>query len=687
MSQLGRSAQACIICHKKKVKCDLASGKQPCTNCEIGDLRCRPHQRKRKHYSISPSPPPPPTDPQARGFSQSILETQDQGQIQPETQNDTWEARTPLVSRQTYTRETPARVPTPVTRSERSVHTIISGHPPQETINSHHTPSGESYLGRSEYLGGNIPFNESMAIEAAPAKSTGLSEIDLQILHLHKAFDLPPRATRESLIDKYMELCSPWTPIVERCWLEETEGSQPSLLLLQAVLLAGSRVTSNTLVYASSQEFYQKARALFFSGHEKNIMFSIISLCLLQWWNPTGPEQISTDTSGFWVRIAVGMAYQVGLHREPSGANRKDRMDRRRLWWSLVCRDCIISVGVGRPRTINLEDSDVAPPSVEDFPVQDSKARLFVAFVSICQLLGDVTQCYRRKSLTPSRRQDLENALYRWIKELPAEFHILQKGRKDPIGSYNFEARQLLVPYFVILVILNRGPVAGSVPSTVSLVASSFIASIYEEFIARDELRHLGPAFAFYALAAGLSQLSGYRYRSLANAAEENFKIIRLSLELLSKRWGSSNGALRALPEARKAVLRLPLYSEPPACIPTKSLLFFNDFDSSLCNMGHLCDMRAGVADYETENIGGGQFPATATGSVVAGLQQREQLGVQAEQLPAIDMLEGTSQNLFPASPSAFPLFMDGGYGYQQLESFWGSADPVGSWLLDDFHR
>lgn len=351
------------------------------------------------------------------------------------------------------------------------------------------------------------------------------------------------------------------------------------------------------------------------------------------------------------------------------------------------CRDNIISVGLGRPRTINLEDSDVRPPSIEDFPIQDSKASLFVSFVSICQLLGDVAQCYRRKCLTPSRRQDLENALYRWIKELPREFHVLHKDRKYPVGSYNFEARQLLVPYFVILVILNRGPVAGSIPSTVSLVASSFVASIYEEFIARDEIRHLGPAFAFYALAAGLSQLSGYRYRSLGNAAEENFKTIRMSLELLSKRWGSANGALRALPEARKAVLRLPQYSEPPASIPINSLLFFSDFDVSRCNMGNLCNIRAEVLDYGAENVGGNQFSAADTGPAVPGLQQRERDGVQAEQLPPVGLLEETSQNLFMASPSAFPISMDGGYGYQQLESLWGSADPVGSWLLDDFNH
>jgi hypothetical protein len=186
-----------------------------------------------------------------------------------------------------------------------------------------------------------VPFNEAMTAEGAPGPAGGLSDVDLQMLHLYKAFDLPPRATRESLIDKYMQLCSPWGPIVERSWLDGADGSQTSLLLLQAVFLAGSRVTSNVLQHASSEDFYQRARALFFSGHEKNIMFIIVALCLLQWWNRSGPEKISTDTSGFWVRIAVGMAYQAGLHKEPpSSARRGDRMMRRRLWWTLVVR-CI----------------------------------------------------------------------------------------------------------------------------------------------------------------------------------------------------------------------------------------------------------------------------------------------------------------------------------------------------------
>lgn len=295
----------------------------------------RPHQRKRKHYSISPSPPS--THTRGRTF-EAIQPQQGERDINPQSNNNASQPDISFTSRPSFMQQTPATSPSPVIVTETAVdvHATTPVQSRQESSNEHQAPSDESYLGRSEYLGGSVPFTERMTTGRLIDKTTGLSEVDLRALNLHKAFDLPPRATRESLIDKYMQLCSPWMPIVERSWLEESGGEPVSILLLQAVFLAGSRVTSNTLVHASSEEFYRRARALFFYNYEKNILFTIVALCLLQWWNPTGPEQISTDTSGFWVRIAVGMAYQAGLHREQPQLNKKDQMYRRRLWWTLV---------------------------------------------------------------------------------------------------------------------------------------------------------------------------------------------------------------------------------------------------------------------------------------------------------------------------------------------------------------
>jgi hypothetical protein len=168
--------------------------------------------------------------------------------------------------------------------------------------------------------------------------SGGLSEVDFQVLQLRNAFDVPPRPIRDSLNDAFMERCYPWTPIIERSWLEDDDGTRVSMLLIQAVFLAASRVSSSPSVvaYASPREFYQRAKTLFWTGHEVDALMTIRAACILNWYLPHGPEQVSFDTSKFWSHIAVGLSHQISLHKEPPPG--KARIMRRRLWWSLVVR-------------------------------------------------------------------------------------------------------------------------------------------------------------------------------------------------------------------------------------------------------------------------------------------------------------------------------------------------------------
>ena len=193
--------------------------------------------------------------------------------------------------------------------------------------------SSTTYLGRSAYIGGDVPIDEEQAKSYRAAHNEGLSEADIQCLQAQKAFDLPPRSIREVLVETFMTRCYPWTPIVERAWLEERQGKRPSYLLLQAVFLAASRVSSAPLAYASSEDFYRRAKMLFWLGHEKDTVIVIIATCILHWWNPDGPEHVSIDTSSFRVRIGVGLAYQIGLHKEPRRI--REASLRRRLWWTL----------------------------------------------------------------------------------------------------------------------------------------------------------------------------------------------------------------------------------------------------------------------------------------------------------------------------------------------------------------
>lgn len=193
-------------------------------------------------------------------------------------------------------------------------------------------------MARSRYFEDTVVINEDQAGSYPTGDADGPNEDDIQILRLQGAFELPPRAIRDGLINTFMEKCSPWMPIIERSWLEESGTHKPSILLLQSVFVAASRVTSApaVLAYASPHRFYRRAKALFWAGYEKNPVTVVAAVCILHWYNPEGPEHVSTNTSGFWRYVGVGLAHQIGLHKEPT--SKRDAPLRRRLWWTLFVR-------------------------------------------------------------------------------------------------------------------------------------------------------------------------------------------------------------------------------------------------------------------------------------------------------------------------------------------------------------
>ena len=156
---------------------------------------------------------------------------------------------------------------------------------------------------------------------------------------------------------------------------------------------------------------------LFWMGVERDPMIMTVASLLLNWWNPESPEHYSIDTSSFWVRIAVGLSYQLGLHRDPG--NKPDAGLRRRLWWSLVTRDNLINAGHGRPRAIALKATDVPLPTVEDFGGDVQAASTFSAYVSISMIMGDLTQYFLQRGRFSNEKPSLGDRAFRWVKTLP----------------------------------------------------------------------------------------------------------------------------------------------------------------------------------------------------------------------------------------------------------------------------
>jgi hypothetical protein len=332
----------------------------------------------------------------------------------------------------------------------------------------------------------------------------------------------------------------------------------------------------------------------------------------------------------------------------------------------------LISSGQGRPLAINADDCEVRPLSSTDFRGYNSNPDLFIAYVQICSLLGQLTQCCCRQSLTRRTRQSIETALYHWIQDLPGSLRLFRNAAISEASSteniqspYNFEARQLHIPYFIILVILFRPSAVGSRPSSVATLASSSVAKLFEDFLARDEIRFLGPIFTFYLLAAGGSLLSCRRLPHLwENRAQKDMQTIQVSLKELAKQWPSATGSLRALQGIADEVAKMPQEDTmlPLTTLSNDEKSFFSMFGPSL---------------------------SWAWDDLIAGQHSRGVSGSQCQRTESEIMTAGILAEL--RTPIASPAAVD---DHQQLSTFLehqpddlmhSQYDGVGNWLLKDW--
>ena len=388
-------------------------------------------------------------------------------------------------------------------------------------------------------------------------------------------------------------------PIIDKAGLEQTK----STLLMQAVFVAGSKVSLAPRASEDGESFYQKAKALFHSGIERNLLTAITATCLLQWWNPTGPEHVSMDNSSFWLRMGVGLAHQIGLHREPN-SRLPDASLRRRLWWTLVARDCLIAVSHGRPRAIEARDSDVRPLNLVDFPEQDIDASLFMEFVRICQILGDLTEHCLRGSFGRSDQLQMEGRLMDWISRLPSQLHLHDR-QSGALTPYNFRVRQLYLPYFTALTICFRQKTPANQPTAASLLSSSFVAGIFEEFLAWGDVPFLGPTFIFYLQAAAMVQLACHSQQSLWPLAEAELDIINLSLTELAKKYPSAIGAQRVVHCVTGAVKSRQVRTGISTLVPQpEQACFFETFGPEICRKWKAVFEQMKTSDQTNPDVG-----------------------------------------------------------------------------------
>lgn len=159
------------------------------------------------------------------------------------------------------------------------------------------------------------------------------------------------------------------------------------------------------------------------------------------------------------------------------------------------------------------------------------------------------------------------------------------------------EARQVLVTYLANLIVLDRSPPADGALSARSLLAASFIAGLFKEFLERDELCRLGAASTFYVLSAGLMLIPAARIDGLKEPVDEDTIILKAALHILSKQWGSASGALRTLQKLGKDSPRRRARIHDTARLDEDVLPFLTGLDTKWCRIwGPVVENEASVS-------------------------------------------------------------------------------------------
>ena len=412
-------------------------------------------------------------------------------------------------------------------------------------------------------------------VKGARAGLTELDNIEIEILHQRGAFLLPPRALCDELVDSFFKWIAPVVPVINKSRFMaryRDNKNPPSLLLLQAILLAGSRVCTNKQLMdgngsttPAAMTFYKRAKALYDANYEDDRV-TIVQALILMGWYWEGPEDVTKNVF-YWTRVATVVAQGSGMHRsvEQSQLSRPDKRLWKRIWWTLFTRDRSVAVALGRPVHINTDDSDVEMVTEDDF-IEDEgdqpakyqpdpvHVQFFLQYVRLCEIMGLVlSQQYsvaskgRRQNAIDLTSSDM--ALADWLQNCPKEVYW-----EKP--KHNFWSALLHANYYTTLCLLHRAhmPPATSdndvhehdyaadaaYPSrNIAFQAAGMITSIIEHLWKEEELRFT-PAFIVYSLFSAML-MHVYQMRSsvpsVVAATQGRLTVCMEALKEVSKVW------------------------------------------------------------------------------------------------------------------------------------------------------
>lgn len=560
-----RSTRACEVCHSRKVRCD-AMIHIPCTNCLTFGCECKfPEPKVRKNAKKLKK---------VDGTDQATVKNEVIAEVPKQTNSTINTPSSGTTTSSVDMNKSSSNNSSTSTNSKKKNQPVAAVSAQSAKIDQSKFSqkiAALSFIGTSStatLLGGDsgdISNSEFINDEFVPPSlkhmiektRVGLDTVQMEILRVRGAFLLPEKQLCDDLIKTFFEKIYPTEPIINRTkfWKEYEDGSV-SILLLQAVLLAASRVSDNENLfdsdgsnYLASCTFFQRAKALYDANYEKDPLTLVQSLTLFtKFWE--GLDDI-LGNSYYWSRIAVTVAQGYGFHRDITDAPLSEDEAKmwRLVWWNLYIKDISTSVGFGRPRIIHLEDCDVKMLTLEDFPndVSYQDAEALIQMIKLSEIISIVLQeQYSPKAEKFRHRENwvithCDMLMSSWRNNLP---HDLQYS---PTKKFPLSVNCLNLYYYSAVCLVHRSNMIRTTtlhgkayPSEgIVFQASRIIADIAAKMLKYNQMRYCNALIISTLFTASMTFICHLESTntSISKTARLGFEVLYKSLEELGKNY------------------------------------------------------------------------------------------------------------------------------------------------------
>ncbi|KIX93833.1 uncharacterized protein Z520_10458 [Fonsecaea multimorphosa CBS 102226] len=584
-----RASQACHHCRTRKVKCDLVKSGVPCHNCSSDGIECvilesRRSRKYRLQKRQSNRPVALPAISQAQ--PKTALEQF------PNGSNDAAPAALELAAS-----GQPNQVP-PLVPSNFPTPPVVP------RTNSLGPPNSAGAASNVSVAGGV----DDLPHYIRPSRPE-IRQDDLEFLRRRGALSLPLGELHDQLIRSYVLYVHPFMPIVD---LEDFLGAlggkygspKISLVVFQAILFSGTAFVELPLLQeagyesrrAARADFYQKVKLLYDFDWDVDRIALIQSLLLLNYWYVSENDQ---KDPWHWLGVCISLATSIGLNQPFTHAQKDPKTSAlwRRIWWSCVHRDRVISISMRRPMRIKDEDIRLPPLKMDDFEIEPTSsaisslkgnafltdrhvrsmlAEMYIAKLKLLLFIGQILQHFyhlrgfggstsestmlytpKRSEVNGKQYLDLQHDLDQWYRDLPPSCWLVMtnsSGDPDPSTSDSLLMHRstLRMLYLMASEALNRPQSlskrpSGTENSPTSKVkeAAEKIAEMVETLQERDLIRFLPPlsvSFMLLALASFLVDIKA-KGQSVGALPGHQFHICIRALLRLREIWPIADAA------------------------------------------------------------------------------------------------------------------------------------------------